>query len=192
MVSISMSPVVSEYTKSEHARKRSADLAYTRHAEFAGGNESKRNEVAQQLSSAPSSIEPSETRTFEKLGAGQLKHVALPLGETLEETIASWRDVRREALSETDPTETDRQLAAAASAKIMEAEAQLALEDRLRSVELSRATQEARTTETPRAEISFADEMKHLFEAATEAYAFQTDAKQRGYEVIQPSFSQSA
>lgn len=181
MVSISMNPTTVENTRSEYARKRSAEVAYSRHADYAGRNESKRSEVAQQLTHSKESMEAPATPPFTKLAAGQLKHVSLPLGETLEETINSWRNVRREAISTPDPSEADHQLAAAASAKIMEAEAQLALENRQRSIQLSEAKEEDHTREEQK-----------VYEYAKSAYAFQTEARQRGYEVEHPAFSLSA
>ncbi|MGN7408250.1 hypothetical protein [Sporosarcina sp. SAFN-010] len=190
MVSISTNPVVTENTRYENARKRSAEVAYTRHADYTGGNEAKRNELAQRLTNTLVDSQPKE---FQKLGAGQLKQVALPLGETLEETIQSWRHVRSEALSKTDPSEVDHQLAAAASAKIMEAEAQLALEDRLRSAQLTEASREDSLMQPKESnsatDSSLADAMQKLYDQASAAYAIQTSAKQHGYMEASPAYS---
>lgn len=190
MVSISSNPAVTENTRYENARKRSAEVAYTRHADYAGGNEAKRNELAQRLTNTQADAQPNE---FKKLGAGQLKQVALPLGETLEETIQSWRHVRSEALSNPEPSEVDHQLAAAASAKIMEAEAQLALEDRLRSAQLAEASRESSLMQPqpPNSETnsSLADAMRKLYDQAAAAYAIQTGAKQHGYMTASPAYS---
>lgn len=193
MVSISTNPVVTENTRYENARKRSAEVAYTRHADYTGGNEAKRNELAQRLTNTQVDSQPTQPKEFQKLGAGQLKQVALPLGETLEETIQSWRHVRSEALSKTDPSEVDHQLAAAASAKIMEAVAQLALEDRLRSAQLTEASREdslMRPQEPNSAtDSSLADAMQKLYDQASAAYAIQTSAKQHGYKEASPAYS---
>lgn len=190
MVSISTNPAVTENTRYENAKKRSAEVAYARHADYTGGNEAKRNELAQRLTATQADPQPQE---FRKLGAGQLKQVALPLGETLEETIASWRNVRSEALSKTDPSEVDHQLAAAASAKIMEAEAQLALEDRLRSAQLAEASREASLVQPKQSntatDSSLADAMRKLYDQAAAAYAIQTSAKQHGYMGASPVYS---
>ena len=186
MVSISMNPVATDNTRSEYAKKRSAETAYTRHADYVEGNASKRNEVAQHLTRSQTStgMPEAETEAYKKLGAGQLKQIALPLGETLEETIHSWQNVRREALSASDSSEVDHQLAAAASAKILETEAQLALEDRQRSIQQADATMASPSLAS--------DELQKVFTHAKEVYAFQTEAKQRGYEVEHPGFSQIA
>ncbi|WP_025783242.1 hypothetical protein [Sporosarcina sp. D27] len=197
MVSISMNPIVTENTRYENARKRSAEVAYTRHANYAGGNEAKRNELAQRLANenenANADSQPMQTKEFKKLGAGQLKQIALPLGETLEETIQSWRHVRSEALSNPDPSEVDHQLAAAASAKIMEAEAQLALEDRLRSAQLAEASHEDSLMQSQDSntatDSSLAEAMRKLYDQASEAYAIQTSAKQHGYKEASPVYS---
>lgn len=189
MVSISTHSAITENTRYEHAKKRSAEVAYSRHADYAGGNEAKRELAKQQIATESDPL-PQE---FRKLDAGQLKQVALPLGETLEETIASWRNVRSEALSKTDPSEVDYQLAAAASAKIMEAEAQLALEERLRSAQRTEADREGsmmhtQQSESPR-DSSLADAMRKLYDRAAAAYAIQTSAKQHGYLGASPAYS---
>ena len=56
-----------------------------------------------------------------------MKQVAFPIGKTLEETIDLWRDVRTEAISVPQPTTADHQLAATASSKITQTEAQIGL-----------------------------------------------------------------
>ncbi len=190
MVSISSNPAVTENTRYENARKRSAEVAYTRHADYAGGNEAKRNELAQRLTNTQADAQPNE---FKKLNAGLLKQVVLPLGETLEETIQSWRQVRSEALSNPEPSEMDHQLAAVASAKIAETEAQLALEDRLRSAQLAEASRESSLMQPqqPNSETnsSLADAMRKLYDQAAAAYAIQTGAKQHGYMTASPAYS---
>ncbi|WOV84594.1 hypothetical protein PGH26_01340 [Sporosarcina jeotgali] len=190
MVSISSNPAVTENTRYENARKRSAEVAYTRHADYAGGNEAKRNELAQRLTNTQADAQPNE---FKKLNAGLLKQVVLPLGETLEETIQSWRQVRSEALSNPEPSEMDHQLAAVASAKIAETQAQLALEDRLRSAQLAEASRENSLMQPQQqnseANSSLADAMRKLYDQAAAAYAIQTGAKQHGYMTASPAYS---
>ncbi|REB05968.1 hypothetical protein DVB69_13570 [Sporosarcina sp. BI001-red] len=193
MVSISMNPVVTENTRYENARKRSAEVAYTRHADYAGGNEAKRNDLAQRLTNTQTDSQPAQLKEFKKLGAGQLKQVALPLGETLEETIQSWRHVRSEALSNPEPSEVDHQLAAAASAKIMEAEAQLALENRLRTAQRTEESREDSMMQpqptNSTMDSSLADAMHKLYDQATAAYSIQTSAKQHGYMEANSAYS---
>ncbi|WP_432353962.1 hypothetical protein [Sporosarcina sp. A2] len=188
-----MNPVVTENTRYENARKRSADVAYTRHADYAGGNEAKRNELAQRSVSTQIEVQPKE---FQKLNAGLLKQVVLPLGETLDEMIASWRNVRSEALSKRNVSEVDHRLAAVASAKIMETEAQIALEDRMRSVQEAEASQEVSLMQPLQLNASMdsalADEMQKLYEQAAAAYSIQTNAKQQGYMAASPAYSLSA
>lgn len=193
MVSISANPVVTENTRYENARRRSAEVAYTRHADYAGGNEAKRNELAQRLTNSQADAQPLQSKKFQKLDAGLLKQVVLPLGETLEETIQSWRQVRSEALSNPEPSDMDHQLAAVASAKIMETEAQLALEDRLRSAQLAEASREDSLMQpqrsNPTADSSLADAMQKLYEQAAAAYSIQTGAKQHGYMTTSSVYS---
>ncbi|GEM_PF-5533525 len=185
MVSITSYPSVTAPMQNGQAGRLRAETAYTRDAAYARGNEEKREAAVRHMQSA---AETPAAEPFRKLGAGQLKQVALPLGETLEETIDSWRNVRREALSASEPAEVDHQLAAAASAKIMEAQAQLALEDRLRSAQLAEAALEERTEGTAPATPAVTGAERDLYEQAAAAYSVQAGAREQGYEVAQPAY----
>src|SRR5690606_21406928 len=128
-----------------------------------------------------------ENREFKKLDAGQVKQIALPLGKTLEETIDAWRDVRREAISVKEPTTADQQLAATASAKIMETEARLALQKREQSqmeAEASRAKAESFKVASMDLPTDLEREIllaQKRFAKAISAYSIQVEAKQNGF-----------
>lgn len=192
MVSISMNSAATESNRYVSLKKRSAEAAYTKNAEYAGGNEKKRNEAEQRLTVASEVEQVANSDAFQKLGAGQLKQIALPLGKTLEETISSWQEVRRDALSGFDPAEMDLRLAAAASAKIMETEGQLALEDRMRSLESHEATVGETNSPGAVSDLFLAETMQMRYDHAATAYAKQVNAKQQGYKEADSAYSLTA
>ena len=110
------------------SRRRNAESAYDRHVQYNGQNQKTVEDLEALLmgKKEPEIVQP-EQQEFQELGAGQMKQIALPVGKTLEETIDLWRDVRAEAISVPEPTTADYNLAATASAKIMQTEAQIAL-----------------------------------------------------------------
>ncbi|MDW0108569.1 hypothetical protein [Sporosarcina aquimarina] len=189
MVTISMNPAVTETNRYASLKKRSAEAAYTKNAEYAGGNEQKRNEAEQQLTASSELMRARKADDFQKLGAGQLKQITLPLGKTLEETISSWQEIRRDALTGFDPAEMDLQLAAAASAKIMETEGQLALEERMRSLESQEESAGESNSPNVVNDLFLTETMQKRYNHAATAYAIQVNAKQQGYEVASPAYS---
>ena len=123
-----------------------------------------------------------------------MKQITLPIGKTLEETIDIWRSVRAEAISEPEPTTTDYQLAATASAKIMRTEAQIMLHNRAQTeIESATVLEEAESVKMASMELPSALDrevriMQKRYEQAISSYSFQVHMKLKGFENDQPSF----
>lgn len=116
-------------------RRKNAEQAYDKQTEFRElADKTKKDLEALLRGDEPRKPPEEQTAEFQKLNGGQLKNVAIPLGKNLEETIDMWRSVRSDAYSETPPTTADYQLASEASAKINEAEFQIALHNRAKSI----------------------------------------------------------
>ncbi|WP_252501861.1 hypothetical protein [Sporosarcina sp. Marseille-Q4943] len=179
-------------------RRKSAEQAYYRNADYNGRNQKTLNDLEALLigKNEPEAVQ--ESREFEKLDAGQVKQIALPLGKTLEETIDAWRDVRREAVSVQEPTTADHQLAATASAKIMETEARLALQKREQSqmeAEANRAKAEAFKVAAMDLPTDVEREVlleQKRFAQAISAYSIQVEAKRNGFIAEWPSINRTA
>lgn len=180
------------------AKRRNAEKAYDRQAEYNGRNQKTLDDLEALLTGKNEPANQSESKDFKKLDAGQVKQIALPLGQTLEETIDAWRDVRREAISSKDPTTAEQQLAATASAKIMETESRLALQKREQSQREAEATRaKAETFKVVSMDLPTDLEREMLLERkrfakAISAYSIQIEAKQRGFIAEWPSFSKIA
>ncbi|MCG7343532.1 hypothetical protein MHZ92_05270 [Sporosarcina sp. ACRSL] len=179
-------------------RRRNAEQAYHRQADYNGRNQKMLEDLEALLTGKKEPDAGQETREFKKLDAGQVKQIALPLGKTLEETIDAWRDVRREAISEPEPTTADHQLAATASAKIMETEARLALQKREQSqleAAANRETMEAfkvASMDLPNdVEREILLEQKR-FAKAISAYSIQIEAKRIGFIAEWPNYNKTA
>lgn len=179
-------------------RRRNAEQAYHRQAEYNGRNQKMLDDLEALLTGKKEPEAGQESRDFKKLDAGQVKQIALPLGKTLEETIDAWRDVRREAISVQEPTTADHQLAATASAKIMETETRLALQKR----EQSQMESEANRAKTEALKVASMDlpsdleremliEQKRIAKAIS-AYSIQVEAKRNGFIAEWPSFNKTA
>ncbi|MFS0575951.1 hypothetical protein AB1K83_09960 [Sporosarcina sp. 179-K 3D1 HS] len=180
-------------------RRRNAETAYDRNVQYNGRNQKTIEELEALLVGKKEPASDSEVKPeVRQLDAGQMKQVALPLGKTLEETIDLWRDVRADALTEPEPTTAEYQLAATASAKIRQTEAQIAIQNRIRSdMEQNAAQQETVATNIPTTELPSAEErelylMQKRFQQAISAYTVQADARQNGYAMEGPSFSRTA
>ena len=186
-------------------RRRTAEHAYDRQANYNGRNQKTLGDLEALLTGKKELESQPEKRDFKKLDAGQVKQIALPLGKTLEETVDAWRDVRREAISSPEQTTAEQQLAAAASAKILETEAQIALQERQESqIKLDESHNNADTvrhqivslpvasmelpTDTKREELL----ERKRFTKAISAYSVQVDAKRNGFNVEKPSFYKTA
>ncbi|MFS0690847.1 hypothetical protein AB1K89_16545 [Sporosarcina sp. 179-K 8C2 HS] len=179
-------------------RRKSAEQAYYRNADYNGRNQKTLDDLEALLTgkSEPESVQ--ESREFKKLDAGQVKQIALPLGKTLEETIDAWRDVRREAVSVQEPTTADHQLAATASAKIMETETRLALQKREQS-QMEAEANRAKAEEFKVASMDLPTDLERevlleqkRFAKAISAYSIQVEAKQNGFIAEWPSINRTA
>lgn len=176
-------------------RRKNAETAYDRHARYNGENQKVLKELGALLpgDSGPVPVQQ-DRQPLQKLGAGQVKQVTIPVGKTLEETIDLWRGVRTDALSIPEPSTADYQLAATASAKIMQTEAQIALENRARSeieAELVREESQAASVATMEFPSVLDREellMQRRFEQAISSYSFHVQMKRKGFDIERPSF----
>lgn len=179
-------------------QRKNAESAYTRSAQYNEGNKKtleklealllgeneQESPVVKNVSDDSTQIEQREPQ----LGAGQVKQVNLPLGKTLEETIASWRLIRSDAISEPEPTTADYQLAAKASANIMSIEAQIALHNMAK--EIRDSSKDSSTLSSRNA--AQATKMQLLFDKAASSYAYQNEMKEKNFQVGWPEFYKSA
>lgn len=180
-------------------RRRNAEMAYDRNIQYNGRHQKTIDDLEALLVGKEESISNPEVKPdTRQLDAGQVRQVALPLGKTLEETIDLWRSVRAEALAEQEPTTADYQLAATASSKIRQTEAQIAIQERVQSeMERSVVQQETVATHIPTAELPSSEErelyvMQKRFQQAISAYSVQTEAKQNGYAIEWPRYYKTA
>ncbi|MCG3087067.1 hypothetical protein [Sporosarcina cyprini] len=173
------------------ARRRNAEHAYDRQADYNGRNQ----KTLADLEALLLGKKEAEAQQFVKLGAGQMKQITPPLGKTLEETIDLWREVRREANSVSEPTTADHQLAATASAKIRETEARLAMQKKAKAelTELTNQERSAAIMPHPSADHRpFKITADKQFAKAISAYTIQVEAKSRGYGLEGPQYYVSA
>ncbi len=180
-------------------RRKNAANAYDRNVQYNGQNQKILEKLeALLMGKDDPQIVQSEHQELQELGAGQMKQVVLPIGKTLEETIDLWRDVRSDAVSVAEPTTADHQLAATASAKIMQTETQIALQKFMQSeFEVTMARKEVETGNIVSFELPVGVDreafmMQKRFEQAISTYAFQAEAKQKGYDFDEPQFSKVA
>ncbi|PID15220.1 hypothetical protein CSV63_08605 [Sporosarcina sp. P34] len=163
-------------------RRKNAENAYERQTEFRELAQKTKDELVALLRGNPQPIEKSEDmqKDFHKLGAGQMKNISIPLGNNLDETIDLWRKVRKEAYSESPPTTADYQLASNASAKITQAELQLALHNRAKTIRdlMSSVDSTAATTRPNR--------MQQQYSHAFTLYQVQNQARMNQYDMDQP------
>lgn len=169
----------------ERARRRNAQEAYRKIEDY---NSNKQEAILYLINEKLA--EPNKAKKEEQLlGAGQVKQVHLPVGKTLEETIALWGDVRTEALST-----PDYQLAAKASSNIRRAELQLGLEQQA-TTEVDTYESEAISAEFAQLQMQFPTpieqtlfEREKKYKQAISAYAFQVQLKMNGFKIDTPSF----
>lgn len=167
-------------------KRQQAERAYEKQAQYNG----KHQQFIKALQEEPAIVKT----MMPSLEAGQVKQIALPLGKTLEETIQLWKDVRRDAVSQPEPTTADYQLAAKASAKIRQTEAQIALHERAQSeaeteAVLRRPLQSKIVVngfESPATR--FQQDVEKRLEQAVSAYTFQVTMKEKGFPFTEPSF----
>lgn len=200
-----MNAVTTQAVASDHiqrydvSRRRNAESAYGRHIQYNGQNQKTVEDLESLLmgKTEPEIVQPVR-QEHQELGAGQMKQIALPVGKTLEETIDIWRNVRSEAISEPEPTTADYNLAATASAKIMQTETQIALDKKgmsgieMASVREQTDSAKAATIELPSGVGRELLIMQRRYEQAISSYSFQVQMKQKGFEFDRPSFYKSA
>jgi hypothetical protein len=175
-------------------RRKNAEAAYDRHARYNGENQKVLKELDALLTgdSGPATTR-SDRQPLQTLDAGQVKQVTFPVGKTLEETIDLWRGVRADALSVPEPSTADYQLAATASAKIMQTEAQIALEKRAQSeVEAELFHEELQTASVASEDLPSLDRevllLQKQYDQAISSYSFHVQMKRNGFEIERPSF----
>lgn len=196
-----MNAIMAQVASSDHIqrydafRRRNAESAYGRNVQYNGQNQKTVENLEALLTGKkdPKTVH-TERQEFQRLDGGQMKQIALPIGKTLEETIDIWKSVRAEAVSEPEPTTTDYQLAATASAKIMRTEAQIMLHNRAQAeIESATVREEAESVKMASMELPSALDrevriMQKRYEQAISSYSFQVHMKLKGFETDRPSF----
>lgn len=162
----------------DSVRRKNAENAYERQTEFREQAQKTKEDLVALLRGNSTPVESEKTKA-EKLDAGQVKNIAIPLGNNLEETIELWRDVRKDAYSESPPTTADYQLASKASAKITQAELQLALHNRAKTIR-----DQTGASERP-------NRMQLQYSHAFSIYEVQNQARMNHYQLDQPQLNVS-
>ncbi|ARD48722.1 hypothetical protein SporoP37_11560 [Sporosarcina sp. P37] len=170
-------------------RRKNAENAYERQTEFREQAQKTKEDLIALLRGNSESVEreADAKKDLTRLDGGLVKNIPIPLGNNLDETIELWREVRREAYSETPPTTADYQLAGKASAKISEAELQLALHNRAKTIREQLAAIGGKTagaTEGP-------TRMQLQYSHAFTIYQVQNQAKMNQYQIDQPRMNVS-
>ena len=194
-----------QFLRNDAIRRRNAEVAYDRHGKY-NGEMQKKLEQLESLITGKNDSEPilpnknvvdevvSSSKEFEKLEAGQMKTISLPLGKTLEETIRLWREVRVDAISKPEPTAADHQLAATASAKIRKVEAQIGLHNHaLSEVEIATEQEAIETAKVASMEHTNNIDrnvllLQRKYEQAISSYSFHVQMKKNGFAIELPSF----
>lgn len=176
--------------RNDAIRRRNAETAYNSSDKYKIDNK-KTVESLENLLIAKKEVNVTEVprQEFNKLGAGQMKQVALPIGKTLEETINLWQNVRTEAISIPQPTTADYQLAATASSKIRQVEVELGLHQQTMSrIETAKSTSMELPMRTDRETLI----MEKRYEKAITSYSFQVDMHKNDFKHESPSFQSVA
>ena len=170
--------------RNDSFRRFNAKTAYNSLKKYSGDNQ-KALESLENLRSEKTEVKEADVsnKGFNKLGAGQMKQVALPIGKTLEETIDLWREVRAEAISGPQPTTADFQLAATASSKIRQVEVELGLHQQT-AVKIK--------TQTMDSEGQDILITKKRYEQAITSYSFHVQMQKNGFKHDLPSIQKIA
>lgn len=175
--------------RSEAIKRRNAEDAYDRTSKYNGNHQKTLSKLEAMITGKEELPQTeSDLKKADQLDAGQVKQIAMPLGNSLEETIDLWRDVRSEANSVPEPTTADHQLAAKASAEIRHVEGQLSLINRVPHEKFLQADLKAAFTSLPSKEEIEAKERQKRFERAISSYAFHAEAKSNNYQIEWPRF----
>lgn len=174
----------------ERVRRKNAEEAYRKNEEY----DSNTQEAILKLISEKLAETEQVKEEINTLGAGQVKQVHLPIGKTLEETIALWGDVRSQALATPEPTTADYQLAAKASSNIQRAQSQLGL-DQQAATEVGTAVHEESKAAFAQLAMEFPTkieqtlfEQEQKYQRAISAYTFQVQLKMNGFKIDTPSY----
>lgn len=170
---------------SDRMKRKNAEEAYKKIEKYDSGIQEAILQLINEKLGEPDDA-PKEEQT---LNAGQAQQIQLPIGKTLEETIALWGDVRSEAIST-----PDYQLVAKASSKIQRAQSQLGLNQQA-ATEINTAVQKEAQLATSRLSMEFPTkiertvfEQEQKYKRAISAYSFQVQLKMNGFKVDAPSF----
>ena len=171
----------------DSVRRKNAENAYERQTEFREQTQKTKDDLVALLrgNSQPVEQPQDNKKDLSKLDAGQVKNISIPLGNNLEETMDLWRDVRREAYSETSPTTADYQLASEASVKISKGELQLALHNRAKAIRDNVGSVSTNPiTDGP-------SRMQQKYSHVFSIYQIQNQARMNQYEMEQPQMNSS-
>jgi len=175
--------------RSEAVRRRNAEDAFDRTTKYNGANQKTLSQLEAIITGKKDLVEvESSPEKVTKLDAGQVKQIAIPIGNTLEETIDLWKNVRSEAISVPEPTTADHQLSAKATAKIHQTEVQISLEQKAKSeIDLAKVDIVA-STEPPIVGDREAHELQKRYQQAITSYSFHIQMKESGFQIDRPSF----
>lgn len=185
MTTIMAQVSVQDYNiRNDVSRKFNAKAAYNSLEKYSGDNQ-KVLDSLENLRSRKKEVKEADipNQGFNKLGAGQMKQVALPIGKTHEETIDLWRDVRAEAISGPQPTTADFQLAATASSKIRQVEVELGLHQQTES-RIKIQTMDSTDKEMLNSQ--------KRYEQAITSYSFHVQMQKNGFKHDLPSIQKIA
>ena len=191
-----MNAITAQISGQDHAlrndtiRRRNAEMAYNSSDKYKIDNK-KTLESLENLLKGKKEVKEAEVprQEFNKLGAGQMKQVALPIGKTLEETINLWQNVRTEAISGPQPTTADYQLAATASSKIRQVEVELGLQQQAMSrAEMTKSVSTELPSTTDRETLI----REKRYEQAITSYSFHVQMQKNGFKHESPSFQEVA
>lgn len=171
----------------DSVRRKNAENAYERQTDFREQTQKTKEDLVALLRGNSQSVEqPQDTKKdIPKLDAGQVKNISIPLGNNLEETMDIWRNVRREAYSESPPTTADYQLASEASVKLSKAELQLALHNRAKTIrDQVDAVSNNPITDGP-------SRMQQKYSHAFSIYQVQNQARMNQYQMQEPQMNVS-
>lgn len=194
-----------QFFRNDEIRRRNAENAYDRHQKYNGDLQKKLEQLEKMIigKNDLEEIDPKKMNAqqvlpkqseFQKLEAGQMKQISLPLGKTLEETIRLWREVRVDASLENQPKVANHHLSATASAQIRKVEAQIGLHQQAQS-EIKAATLQDAIEVAEVKSMSHTSNLErniHLlqkkYDRAISSYAFHVEMKKNGFAVDLPSF----
>lgn len=189
-IGLSQQTASNDLLLNERVRRRNAEEAYRKNEKYDHHTQEAILKLISDQLAEPEQVKEEAS----SLGAGQMKQIHLPIGKTLEETIALWGNVRSEALATPEPTTADYQLAAKASSNIQRAESQLGL-DQQATTAVSTAIQEESNAAFSRLSMEFPTQIEQTlferqqkFQRAVSAYSYQVQLKMSGFKIDTPSF----